>query len=238
MNLSSFRRIVSALQDLFFPPVCACCQAPLVAGEDILCLSCALQLPRTNFHQLSNNPVMEKFKGRIPVQKASSFLFFTKQGNTQKLIHQLKYKGRTEIGVFLGKLFAESLSANGWLKEINQIIPIPLHRRKERARGYNQSLYIAHGIAAQAKLPIVPKNTISKIRHTDSQTRKGSLERLKNVTDVFRLSRPELVRGKDILLIDDVITTGATLESCALEIIKTGRPRSLSIGTLAFASEL
>lgn len=236
--MHSYRKIATALQDLLFPPVCTCCKKPLVAGEEVICLSCAVQLPETHFHLLDNNPVMEKFKGRLSLQKATSFLFFTKQGNTQKLIHQLKYNGRPGIGIFLGKLFASSLADNGWLHDIDQIIPIPIHRRKKRTRGYNQSRYIARGIAKQANLPILPPKALTKIRHTESQTRKGSLDRLKNVTNVFRLSQPELIQKKNILLIDDVITTGATLESCGLEILENGHPKSISIATLAFASDL
>lgn len=235
--LATFSNLLKSFEDLFFPPLCACCQQPLVAAEEILCMDCLLKLPLTNFHLLKNNPVVEKFKGRIPVRAATSLLFFTQQSRTQQLIHQLKYQGKTKIGIYLGKIFGESLSRVKWLEEMDLMLPVPLHPKKEKIRGYNQSVLIAKGIERIMGLKVAPKGILIKNKHTESQTKKNGLERLNNVKDVFQLCQPEFIDGKNVLLIDDVLTTGATLESCGMEVWK-GRPKSISIGTLAFATDI
>lgn len=235
--MNNFKKAATALQDLIFPPLCACCQKALSEKEEILCSVCVLKLPKTNFHLINKNPVFEKFKGRITLRQASSFLFFTQESSVQSLIHQLKYHRKTQIGTYLGKIFAESLSQNNWLRDIDYIIPIPLHPKKKKRRGYNQSSFIAKGIALKSNIKIIEEDTVIKIKNTESQTKKSGLERLNNVTGVFRLARPKVVSEKSILLVDDVLTTGATLESCALEVLK-GHPKSISIATLAYATDI
>lgn len=179
------------------------------------------------------------FRGRIPVNQATSFLFFTQESLTQQLIHQLKYQGQTAIGLFLGLIFGEELARSNWLQDIELVLPVPLHRKKQRLRGYNQSLLIAQGIGKntcnQNQNHLLP--VLIKSKNTVSQTKKNSLERLNNVKDVFQIQQPELIRGRNILLIDDVLTTGATMESCALEVLKA-KPRSISLATLAFATDI
>lgn len=233
--LANLLKILISLQDLFFPPVCACCQGPLLAGEDVICTPCVFNLPKTNFHLLHSNPVAEKFKGRIPVQFASSFLYFIKGGKVQSLIHQLKYKDKEKIGIYLGELFAEDLTFYHKLKNIDSILAVPLHPSKKKKRGYNQSQLFAKGINKKTGITLAEEDTVVKVINTTSQTQKDGIERLANVRDVFSLKKKENVFNKNILLVDDVLTTGATIESCALEVLK-GEPKSISIVTIAFAS--
>ncbi len=151
----------------------------------------------------------------------------------QHLLHRLKYQGRTGIAGYMGGLFATDLLANGWLEGIDMLAPVPLHRRKARSRGFNQSELIAAGMSEASGL-ILDRNILMRVLHTESQTRKSRLERIGNVSEVFRVARPELVEDKHLLLVDDVLTTGATLEAAALCLLAAGA-RSLSIATLALA---
>lgn len=234
--MALFNLIKDSLSDLLFPPACLCCGRPLVVEEKLLCLACVQSLPKTNFHQMQENPVLEKFKGRLSVNRATSFMYFTKKGKLQNLIHQLKYKGKPEIGVFLGALFAEDLARSEWLDSVDYILPVPIHRKKRRVRGYNQAAMIAKGISQYTDLPILPKQTLIRIKHTESQTQKHGLDRLNNVKGVFSLKQAPILKGEHVLIVDDVLTTGATLESCALEVLK-GHPSAISLATLAIASD-
>lgn len=223
--------------NLLFPKQCAGCGEILMAGEQVLCLKCCAALPKTNFHLLGQNPVRAKFKGRLSVPRACSFLYFTKDGHTQQLLHQFKYRGRKDVGEFLSQLFAEDLQAHQWFQQIDLIVPIPIHTKKQRLRGYNQAAVMALGLAKVSGLPLVDKTALVKINHTASQTRKSRLERLRNVQDVFQLRNRQEFQGKHLLLVDDVLTTGATLEACASELFKA-KPASISLATLALASDI
>jgi len=208
-----------------------------MAGEQVLCLKCRAALPRTDFHKLPQNPVLAKFKGRLPVRQACSFLYFTKDGRTQRLLHQFKYHGRKDVGKFLSRLFAEDLRQRHWLQDIDMIVPLPIHAKKQKIRGYNQAEVITTELAQVSGLPVADNGSLVKISHTVSQTRKSHLERLRNVQDVFQLRDGHGFRGKHLLLVDDVLTTGATLEACALELLKA-KPASISLATLAIASDI
>jgi ComF family protein len=226
--------LFSSFWSLFFPENCAACGRPLLNGEEVICLQCDLKLPRTHFHRFPNNLACQRFLGRMPVQQAVSFLYFTKDGLTQHLVHELKYAGRKEIGHKLGSLFARELDESGWLKDVDYLIPVPLHPRKEWKRGYNQSYFIASGLSENRAIPVV-KNQLLKIRNTASQTHKTTAERIENVRDAFLLSHPERVEGKHVLLVDDVLTTGATLEAAATALLKAAKGIKISIATLAIA---
>lgn len=235
--MSENPHIFGELLNLFFPKQCAGCREILMAGEQVLCLKCCAALPKTNFHLMNQNPVWTKFKGRLSVRKACSFLYFTKDGRTQQLLHQFKYHGRKDVGKFLSRLFAEDLQAYQWFQHIDLIVPLPIHAKKQRLRGYNQALVMALGLAQVSGLSVANKEALVKVNHTASQTRKSRLERLRNVQNVFRLRNEEGFKGKHLLLVDDVLTTGATLEACASELLKA-EPASISLATLAVASDI
>lgn len=209
------------------------CNASLIGNEDILCTTCRLALPETNFHHVAGNPVEKIFWGRIPVEHATSLLFFDKGSKYRHMLHQLKYKGKSEVGIFLGKLLGTRLLETD-MNCIDLIVPIPLHPVKLNKRGFNQSEQIAKGVADVMKKPVV-KNSLKRIKHSSSQTFKGRYDRWKNTEGIFDVKEPELLINKHILLIDDVVTTGATLEAAGSSILKIEGTR-LSIATIAYTS--
>ncbi|HET8573360.1 MAG TPA: phosphoribosyltransferase family protein [Edaphocola sp.] len=186
---------------------------------------------------MDRNPVWMKFMGRLPVRKASAFLYFTQDGRVQRLLHQFKYEGRKDVGIFLSGLFAEDLLAHHWLQTIDIIMPLPIHAKKQRMRGYNQATVIAYALSRASGLPVVDKTALIKVSQTASQTRKSRLERLQNVQNAFHLRDGKAMKGKHILIVDDVLTTGATLEACALEVLGA-QPSGISLATLAVASDI
>lgn len=235
MALTFIKNAANALSGLFFPDLCVACGTALGGVEQELCLHCLLALPRTGLHRFPENKVQRLFTGRLPLARATAFTYFTKDGMMQHLLHQLKYKGRTATGTVLGNVFGQELMADGWLSEIDLLVPVPLHRRKTYRRGFNQAALIAGGIATAAGLPLAPQ-ALSRVRDTGSQTRKSRLERLDNVAAVFRAEREEQLQNKHVLLIDDVLTTGATLEAAGLALLAAGAA-SLSVATLALATD-
>jgi len=211
-------RFFSDFLALFYPKYCDICNRTLVEGEEYLCTHCLSGLPKTNFHTQKNNPVEMTFAGRIPVFRATAFCFFRKDNSIQKVIHQLKYQGNKEIGMYLGTLLGLNLLENDDFKSIDVIIPISLHPHKMKKRGYNQSEYIAMGIS-KAMSKQVDVSSLIRTVHTSSQTKKMRYNRWENVSTIFQLNSSEHLRGKHILLVDDVITTGATLEAAAQVIL-------------------
>lgn len=218
--------------DLLYPSTCSGCDSPLVKGEKLLCLSCKLELPKTNFHQLENNIVERSFIGKHPVQKATSYLYFVKNGIVQSIMHQLKYGDKPEIGVLLGKMAGFELK-NSFFKGIDCLIPIPLHPKKLKKRGYNQSERIALGIELSTDIPC---KTSVLIRSTfnETQTRKSRFNRWLNVEAIFEIDNALSMENKHVLLIDDVITTGSTIEA-AVNQLKEIKGIHISVFTLAFA---
>lgn len=223
---------LSSLLDIFFPRTCAGCNNSLSTGENLICTDCLYQMPKTGFWNENENPVARIFWGRVYLQNVSSFLHFQKGGRLQNIIHNMKYKNIKEIGTFLGKLYGYELK-NIPNSNVDLIIPVPLHKSKLRKRGYNQSEYIARGISEVLNLP-VNTNSIERYIASDSQTRKSRFERWENVKNVFKIVEPQSFIGKHVLLVDDVITTGATLEACARAILEIPGTK-VSIATLAFA---
>lgn len=216
---------------LLYPELCAACSRPLFRGEECICTFCRYKLPKTHFHELKENPVVKHFWGKIPVRHATSYYHFSKGEKVQKLIHQLKYKGRQDVGVFIGR--SMGIELRDWLKQSDLIIPVPLHSDRLRKRGYNQSECFADGLAEGSGLPV---NTRSLIRSkaTETQTAKHRFERYMNMENVFTVKEPEAVYSKKILLVDDVITTGSTLISCAEKLIASGAA-SINIAAIAAA---
>lgn len=219
--------------NLFFPNNCQACGQALIKNEKIICLSCLYKLPKTNFQMHQENPISQIFWGRVNINSATSFLFFNKGGNVQKLIHQLKYKGNTETGRYLGELMGDDLKKSSLYTGIDLIVPVPLHQNKLHKRGYNQSEIIAEGISKAMQLP-VDTNSFIRLEHTETQTKKARYTRWENVKDKFGVINPEKLEGKHILLVDDVLTTGATLESCAHSLLKVSQT-NVSMVTLAYA---
>lgn len=225
--------IFSDLLNLFFPLLCAGCNTPLVKGEDVLCLGCFADLPKTHFGSFTTNSVADIFIGRSNIVYGNAFCQFDKGGKVQYLLHQLKYRGKKEIGYRLGFLFGSELIQTIEFCEIDVIIPVPLHKKKQRKRGYNQSIEICKGISEAMNKPLITDNLIRK-KHTSSQTSKGRFDRWENVSGIFHVKSSDSLEGKHLLLVDDVITTGATLESCCEELLKISGVR-VSVAALAQA---
>ncbi len=229
--LSPFR----GLGYLLYPRLCEGCNKPLLAEEDVLCLNCNVYyLPRTAYHHIPENETAMRFAGRLPVEKATSFAYFTTDGLLQHLLHGLKYQDKQYIGTYLGKQLGYDLMQLNWATGIDAIVPVPLHARKEAARGYNQSTLVAEGMGEVLGLPVLT-DVIERIRDTESQTQKTREERITNVQDAFRTKNEAAIRGKYLLLIDDVLTTGATLEACALALLAIDGAR-ISIATVGVAN--
>jgi ComF family protein len=217
---------------LFFPRHCAACSGSLVKGEEIICTKCIADFPKTNYHRQETNPIEERLAGRLPVKHAWAFLKFRKKGIVQQLLHELKYNNRPELGVALGKIFGHELKNLGFDEAFDIIVPVPLHQSRKRKRGYNQSSKFAEGLSYSLGIPWSESVSIRKTK-TETQTKKTKLERWENVKDVFSTS-PLLISGKRVLLVDDVITTGATVEACGKHMIDLGC-QELSIACLAEA---
>ncbi|MBK7432727.1 MAG: ComF family protein [Chitinophagaceae bacterium] len=223
----------SATLHLFYPHLCQGCGSDLLQNKDLLCTRCIHELPLTGFATWAGNPVEKYFWGRIPVQAAHSQFYFTKDTLIQHLIHQLKYKSNKAIGRLLGEMMAESLLLSGRFPSIDYLVPLPLFPEKEHRRGYNQAAVICEGMSVVMQVP-VNNDLVVRRRSTETQTRKHRTERWQNVESSFALSRNDPSDGKHILLVDDVVTTGATLEACGRIILNEPGNR-LSIATLAHA---
>lgn len=218
---------------LFFPNYCFGCNRPLVKGEDTLCTICLIDLPKTNYHLLIDNPIKGRLNGRLPIDHALAYLKFRKSGIVQHLLHQLKYNNHPEVGVKLGLTYGRELEQVGFQNEFDVIIPIPLHPTRLRKRGYNQSAKFAEGLSHSLRIPWAESISIRKTT-TSTQTKKSKQERWENVEGAFGIQSAEKIVGQRILLVDDVVTTGATLEACGQHLIKN-RCGSLSIACIAEA---
>lgn len=222
----------SDISRLFFPEVCAACGKPLPEGGEFLCTTCRWEIPLTGYWTLEKNPVAEKFYGLLPIVQACSFYFFVHESRFRNLIHKFKYQGGWKMAENTGRWFGSQLAGSELYGDIDVIIPVPLHLRKTLRRGYNQSEYIARGIASSMGKPVDTRNVVRK-KHNRSQTSRPKSERWKNVEDIFAVRRPETLTGKHILLVDDVLTTGATIVSCGKAIVEAVPGCRLSIATLA-----
>ena len=225
-------RYTEDLINLLFPELCNGCGTLLYRGEKEICTKCRFDLPYTDFHLHADNLVAKQLWGRLPLNAAMAMLYFKKNSKVQNLIHSLKYKGKTDVGVLLGKLLAQKLKESELYKDVDLIIPVPLHLMKLRLRGYNQSEYIATGLAQEMKIPFSTANLVRK-KATESQTKKARYTRFENMLQVFEIKNSEELKDKHILLIDDVVTTGATLEACGNTLLGVGI-KKLSIAAIAF----
>lgn len=219
---------------LFFPVVCVSCGKSLFRNENRICTHCLYHLPRTGFHLINDNPVAKIFWGRVNIQAAAAFFTFTKGGKVQQLIHQLKYKGQKEVGICIGNWYGHELRTNQVFQTIDLIVPVPLHKKKLRKRGYNQSAYFAEGLASSLHIPTDPA-ILFRSSASETQTKKSRFFRWKNVEHLFYIKNENRIQHKHILLVDDVVTTGATLEACAQALLKI-EGVTVSIAAIAFAS--
>ncbi len=176
-------------------------------------MDCLNDLPRTRFHDDPANPVEQLFWGKVPLQAATAFLHFARSGKVQHILHRLKYANDREAGLALGRLMAEEVMASPRFQDVDTFLPVPLHPRKERMRGFNQSQVLVDGMCEVWPLPSAARDLMRVVR-TPSQTRRGRIDRWRNVKEAFQLPDPEALRGRHVLLVDDVVTTGATIEGC------------------------
>lgn len=228
-------KILKDFLNLLFPENCFACNHALTAGEKTICISCLFQLPYTNHIKESENELKKQFLSKINFKFAGSLLYYKKEGIAKQLIKNLKYNNEPEVGHFLGNLMAQELSLTERKDWFESIIPVPLHQKRKKTRGYNQAEEIAKPIAEKLKIELNLDSVIRQI-HNQTQTKVKSRERWDNVKDIFLVTKPENIENKNILIVDDVITTGSTIESLATEILKHN-PKSISLLAVANASE-
>jgi ComF family protein len=220
---------------LFFPRICLACENPLPKTEFCLCLDCQVTLPEADFHTSSPNIFTNRFVGRLKLEGAAALFFFTTKSRTQHLIHQIKYHDKREAAIELGRLLGKKLVHSSFFQDIDCIIPVPMHPTKQRWRGYNQAEMFANGLADIMNIDVETK-ALRKVKMTISQTKMNRVERLKNTQEVFELANTKHLNGKNILIVDDVMTTGATLESCALAILEEAPDVKISFATIAYGA--
>ena len=223
------------LKDLFhlmYPELCAVCGEALVRQERHICMACLNAFPQTGIHTWPGNEVERRFWGKVPVERGIAFFYYEKESALQQAIFQLKYRGEKELGTVLGRYAGTALAEAGVYDAVDVIVPVPLHPKKRAKRGYNQSLEIARGVSAVTRIPITSK-ALKRKSFEASQTKMNRWQRNENVEDVFLLTDGNAVKGKHILIIDDVVTTGATVISCAKELMKAGGTR-FSVMSLGF----
>jgi ComF family protein len=216
---------------LFFPSICMACSLPLQHGEECICTHCRFHLPQTKYHLDKDNPLHQYFWGKVSIHSIAAYFFFHKGEKVQKVLHRLKYEGRKEIGIKIGEWYGHDLMQSDLFNTTDLIIPVPLHLKKERKRGYNQSLLFAQGLSRSIGVEVVP-NALMRIRPSETQTLKSRFSRWNNVNEIFKIDSALNLENIHVLLVDDVLTTGATLEACALE-LSTVKNIKISIAAMA-----
>ncbi|GHB85885.1 ComF family protein [Persicitalea jodogahamensis] len=221
--------------DLIFPRCCEACKEAMVGNEQIICTQCRATLPRVESDSVARSAVAAKFVAYKEVTGVASFLVFTKRGKVQNLLHALKYQNKPEVGVLLGKMMAQELKESDGCPAADLIVSVPLHEKRRKERGYNQSDAIAEGLSEITGIPW-SGSMLARIRYTKSQTGKTKTERQENVKDIFEAVNPQQIQGKRVILVDDVLTTGATLESCLNVLLRAGCD-NIHIMTIAAAQQ-
>ena len=229
----AFKEIKESFLHLLFPHVCSGCGSDLLSEESMLCMRCIDAMPETNFDIHPNNPVEKKFWGRLKLVGATAQYYFTKESLMQHLMHQFKYKNNKDLGLQLGRMMGENLKRSNRFN-VDALIPLPLFPAKEKKRGYNQATVLCNGMAEYMNVPVL-NDVIIRPQFTETQTKKGRIERWLNMEGKFILKDPSAISNKHILLVDDVVTTGATLEACGIELLKADNVQ-LSVATLCYAS--
>ena len=224
----------SRLLDLISPRLCVVCGNRLAVTEEVVCSKCYLHLPRTDFgHDLYENVMAKLFWGQIKLEKATALFYYEPHAETVQILYEMKYKNHPEIGVVMGRMMAKELMKSGLFEDIDALVPVPLAKKREHERGYNQSMELAKGVSEVTQLPIA-NQVVRRTKFVDSQTHRGRWERNENVEGVFELVDGDSLSGKHVLLIDDVVTTGATIIACAQEMQKASNVR-ISVLALGFA---
>lgn len=208
--MSILSKILRGFRALFFPPLCAVCSEPLTEGEELICTLCRATAPLTGYEKEYYNPVVEKFAGLVPVERASVMLFFQRGSGWQHLIHGFKYHEAWRSALEMGCWYGSRLKASGLYEDIDLVIPMPLHPFKQLLRGYNQATYLAEGIALALGVE-VDRRAVRRIRHTSSQARTPRRERAENVAGAFAVNDAKRLAGRHVLVVDDVLTTGSTV---------------------------
>lgn len=224
-------KLIDNLLSLFYPRLCAACGDALQQNESCVCLNCMLHLPETQFHKEHFNPLRQVFDGRVPVEEVTALMSYKKSNRTQKILHCLKYKGQKEIGSVLGEYLGGQLITEERYQGIQYILPIPLHPKKFRKRGYNQSEWIAMGLSKGMGIPFLT-DVLMRTQFTDTQTKKSRFARWQNVKEVFAVQNPEKVAYTHVLVCDDVLTTGATMEAAIRKLLEIEGVK-VSVATLA-----
>jgi ComF family protein len=219
------------LLHLFFPYTCSGCGSHLLDENVLFCIYCQASMPVTGFEFFSGNPIEKIFWGRVEIEAATAYLYFTTGSAIQHSLHLFKYKGRKEIGIYFGRRMGDALKRSFRFDDCDIIIPLPLFAAREKQRGYNQAALIAEGLSLQVNIPVI-SDAIMRIKKTETQTHKSRIQRWKNMESTFEIRNPEKISGKHILLVDDVVTTGASLESCARALLEIPGLR-VSIACLA-----
>jgi len=227
------QEIFSGILHLAYPELCAACQYDLPIAGNCFCIRCQLKLHPSDMYKSVENEFTQRFWGRLPLQTGAAMYYFTRKSPIQRALHQLKYRNQPEVGIKIGRAFGRQLLTNPVFQSIDLIIPVPLHPKRERLRGYNQSAMLARGLAEILEVPVVT-DVLQRQKFTQTQTQKKRLERFRNMGDVFVVKQPKLIADKHVLLVDDILTTGATLEMCGIALIEVPGTR-ISIATIAIA---
>jgi ComF family protein len=231
--MKMLRGYLADFVSLLFPELCPACEASLVANEHIICSDCRYNLPYTNFHLQADNIVAQQFYGKINAEAVYALYYFNKGGKVQSLMHHFKYKGMQQIGNLLGNMAGTQLMENHIFNTADLIIPVPLHKSRLKERGYNQSICFANGLAQKLNA-VVEDGNLQRVIATATQTHKSRFARFENMQEVFMVKHPERLMNKHVLLVDDIVTTGSTLEACGIELLKIPGLK-LSIATIAYA---
>lgn len=230
----TLKGLINDFLSLIYPRNCVACKNVLYKHENYVCNYCYVNLPKSNFHVQQNSELAKVFYGRIPVNTVGSYYIFEKNGKVQRLLHSVKYKGNKQLAKQLGMWYAQSLKGDAHFSRIDGIVPVPLHPKKLKQRGFNQSEAFAEGISEVLGAPIL--HNLTRTNFTSTQTRKRKFERWKNVEGKFKVVNPEELKGKNIVLVDDVITTGATIDACCQALLEAEEIK-VNVLSLAYAKK-
>lgn len=233
-NPPTAKELWSGFLHLLYPELCVACGEDLPAAGGCFCFKCQLRLSTSDMYLLRDNEFTDRLWGKLNLEGGAAMYYFTRKSPIQRALHQLKYHNKPDIGIKIGRMFGRKLRNSEIFNSVNAIIPVPLHPKKERLRGYNQSTMFAQGISEEMEIPVLSKALVRRA-FTETQTKKKRMERFKNVGEVFVVNTPSLIQGKHLLLVDDVLTTGATLEVCGQALLAVPETR-LSVATIAIAT--
>ncbi len=220
---------------LFYPEVCITCGEGLAEKEEFICTPCLYKLPKTDYHNHPANTLYKVFYGRAEIKAAAAYCYYSKGGMVQDLVHEIKYNCKNELGVCFGKWYGADLKNVPPFSELDYIIPVPLHPEKLKRRGYNQSACFAEGLSKTMNVPVLP-NGLKRLKNTETQTNKSRFSRWENVKDVFAIDNKEQLQGKHVLIVDDIITTGATMEAC-IHVLNAVPVASVSVASIGYVAD-